>query len=208
MVDIPFLKRMWPTKRQSKAPVTPLSDDGIEQWEQFAGQGNSPRLLEQKATVIAELIRMSADLPFDLAESFQEETPSIKLNVEQKHRSRLEAVAFALRIVDELSSLCLSGDQRNILMTAIESILAETFCNDIFLPDQFDAFIQEKYEDYGSYKRWSDTDPGTGITLFWEYERRQAHIIGIGKSALYNTMLGALLAEQINRWGIRNLLSP
>lgn len=208
MVDIPFLKRLWPTKRQSTASDASHADQEVETWDQFAGRGNSRALLEQKAAVISELIRMSADIPFDLAQSFAEIVPNIQLNVEQKNRSRLEAVAFALRIVDELSSLHLESDQRDTLMTNIKKNLCEIFCNDIFFPDQFYAFVQEKYEDYGSYKRWSETDPGTGITLFWEYQRRQAHIIGIGKNALYNTMFGALLAEHINRWGIYDLLRP
>ena len=180
-----------------------ITDDQIEQWDHFRGRPNTEAVLREKAQIVAELVKISADIPFDIAREVEAATP---LRIEQRHRSRLEGIAFGLRIADELAKRNLPPEQVDFLLTKAEHRLSSEFCNDLLLPQQFANFLNEKYEDYGSYKRWSENDPGTGVTLFWEYARRQAHMIGVGKSAIYNTLMTTMLLRTIVRWGLDNLL--
>ena len=99
---------------------------------------------------------MTADAADDQIEEVEAATP---VKIEQRHRSRLEGIAFGLRIVDELAKRSLPPRQVDFILTAAEDRLAAEFCNDLLLPEQFAAFLNEK---------WTDTDPGTGVTLSWE----------------------------------------
>ncbi len=43
-------------------------------------------------------------------------------------------------------------------------------------------------------------------TLFWEYAKKVVDILGVGKDAVFNTLLTSLLMRSLVRWNVPELL--
>jgi hypothetical protein len=114
----------------------------IQTWEMFRGKANSAGVLDERADLITKLILQSADCGVTVAQMFRDQVPEITLNEEQFHRSRLESVGFALSVIDEMASRYSAPAIREELLDRIEENLSAQFADDLFLPDQFYAFIQ------------------------------------------------------------------
>lgn len=173
-------------------------------WKMFEGRSNTEDLLREKAAVVGTLITMS----FDAAEGLASEM-KFTFGVKEAVSAKAETSALWLHIVDRHYAFkLLSPNERDVFMSALEADIIEKLRSLGIDRPKFLDLLQARYAEYSGYKFAPENEQGNSKgTLLWEFDKKVAAILGVGKSAIFNEMLSVLLLRQLARWDLHTLIS-
>jgi hypothetical protein len=92
-------------------------------------------------------------------------------------------------------------------MEAVEAGVFESLQDKGVDPKNFFEILNKRYEEYSHYQEWLPKE-GTSAkgTLFWEFGKKVATILGVGKSAHFNALLTLSLLKSFKLWELHKLL--
>ena len=171
-------------------------------WTKYSGRPNTTELIREKAWVVAELIAMLLDAGESLAPSF-----SAEFGAREKILARAEASAYWLYVVDNFAFRFLSPSERDEFMSTLEESAIEKLGEMGMNRSEFVSLVQARYAEYSAYKKWvAEPDESSKGTLNWEFAKKVAAILGVGKNALFNTTLSIMMLRQLKRIDLPTLL--
>ena len=179
-----------------------MSTNSAPLWTMYSGRPNTAELLREKASVVAELIAMSLDSGETLAPTY-----STGFGERETLLAKAETSAYWLHIVDIYAFRLLSPSERDVLMSALEEGIVGRLREMGMDRSEFLNLIQTRYAEYPTYKKWvaKEGESAKG-TLNWEFAKKIAVILGVGKNALFNVQLSILLLRHLNRMELPTLL--
>lgn len=74
-------------------------------------------------------------------------------------------------------------------------------------PETFGECLDERLAEYAGYRKWLPAkDESAGGTLFWEFGKKIADIVGIEKDAVFNVLITNVLMQSLAEWRLAELL--
>jgi hypothetical protein len=179
--------------------------DAPSLWENFRGKPNTAALLMEKAHVVAALIAQDWDTGLTIASGMRDKNPQIRLGEVESRQARAETAALLLRLVDEIARAHLGRGDRDRFMDTLEADVAMALRDKGLEPSAFTKLLQERYTEYGNYRKWVSKEGAKG-TLLWEFAKKVASILGVGRNALFNRLLAWSILRSLERWELPVLL--
>lgn len=181
----------------------------IPPWAYFHGKSNTASVLCEKAKVVAHLIDTTWNDALVLSAPIRAECtgPRARLEEEQARRIMAENAALFLRIVDEVSFSALGAELSDKFIETLAEFVALELQGRGLKAENFAGVLKERLAEYAGYLKWV---PGRGEsakgTLLWEFAKKVADILCIGKSALFSLLLSNVLLESLTEWRLPELL--
>jgi hypothetical protein len=174
-------------------------------WTRYSGRPNTTELIREKAQVVAKLISMLLDTGESLAPKML--IPPPEFGAREKILAKAEIAAYCLYIVDNFAFKLLSPSERDELMSTLEEHTIENLGEMGMNRSEFVSLVQARYAEYSTYKKWvAKPDESSKGTLTWEFAKKVAAILGLGKHALFNVALSTLIGEHLKRIDLPTLL--
>jgi len=186
----------------------PSESDEIEVWPEYLGKPNSQPILREKANIVSRLIEIAIDVGM-IAKSLVEESGSASQHTpDLSLRAEAETAALLLLIIDEMASRSLLYRDKAYFMTQLGGFVGQLIEQRGLLEASVFAKLSEaRRVEYANYEKWIAEEGQTAKgTVLWEYAKKVALALGIGRNALFNMTLSILLAKQIRRWNVVELL--
>ena len=188
----------------------PTESDEIEVWPEYLGKPNSQPILREKANIVSRLIEIAIDVGM-IAKSFVEETGSASRPTPDligSLRAEAETAALLILIIDEMASRCLSYRDKAYFMAQLGAFVGQVIeQRGLLEAAAFEKLSESRRVEYATYKQWIAGEGQTAKgTVLWEYAKKVALTLGVGENALFKMTLSILLAKQIRRWNVVELL--
>jgi hypothetical protein len=181
-----------------------MTTDFLQPWPLYAGKPNTAELLREKAYAVAEVIANVLDSAEVLTRAF----PSAEFGERERLLAGAETAAYWLHIVDRYFAFpLLSPSDRDTFNSAlIENIAAKL--REIGIDrSEFLNLLQARYAEYTAYKEMVETKGESAKgTLNWEFAKKVAAILGVGKNALFNVYLSLMMMRHLERANLAALL--
>jgi len=154
-------------------------------WEQFKNKGNNSNILVEKAKAITPFVIGFAIE--DTKRLFEELEKDKERKIDNKFGEVLfEMVLFYLHFIDRTAFQYLKVEQRNTFIDALFIEIREQLSRiheSGIEATQFRSGFGEAYNarqiEYGKYKKmFAEKDEGTKDTLFWEFGKKIAGVLG------------------------------
>jgi hypothetical protein len=172
-------------------------------WNMYRGRPNNGELLQEKALIVAEIISIILESGEQLAAPW-----STKFGKAEALLARAEISAYWLHIVDKYFAFrLLSPSGRNTFMSTLEQNIAEKLRGIGLDRSAFLDLLQARYAEYAAFKEMvpKDGESAKG-TLNWEFAKKVAAVLGIGKSALFNMTLSIKMLRHLRNAELGTLL--
>jgi hypothetical protein len=191
--------------------VTATSDDeptDEDPWEYFRGIPNTKALLEEKAKLVADLIIASCNAGLVIAAEIKDTiNPDIRWAEEEARQAAAETAAFLLSLIDRPAFNFLGSKNRDVFMEAVEVGVFDSLQDKGVDPKNFFEILNKRYEEYSHYEEWLPKEgKGAKGTLFWEFGKKVATILCVGRSAHFNDLLTLSLLKSFRLWELHKLL--
>jgi hypothetical protein len=178
-------------------------------WAYFHGKDNTAPVLFEKAKVVASLIDSvwSDGLVLSAPIRTQDISSKGRLEDDQARRVIAENAALFLRIVDEIAFTAMGADLSDGFIDALMEFVAKDALGRGVDPETFARCLDERLAEYAGYRKWlpAKGESARG-TLFWEFGKRIADIIGIGRDAVFNLLLTHTIMNTLAMWQLHELL--
>jgi len=178
-------------------------------WAYFDGMHNSSTVLYEKARVVASLIDMEWSGVLILAgpARTQDKNSWNRLEEEQARSIISETAALLIRIVDEIAFSALGAESSDKFVEALIEFVARDLQGRGIEAVTFAELLKERLAEYAGYPKWVPKgDEGVKGTLFWEFGKKVADIMGIGKDPVFNLLLANMLMRSLADWHLPQLL--
>ena len=178
-------------------------------WAYFQGRDNTAPILFEKAKVVARLIDSvwSDGLVLSAPIKAQDTGSPGRLEEDQARRVIAENAALFLRIVDEIAFSAMGADLSDEFIDALIEFAAKDVQGRGVQPGTFAECLDERLAEYAGYRNWLPAkDESARGTLFWEFGKKIAEIIGIGRDAVFNLLLTNTILNTLATWQLRDLL--
>jgi hypothetical protein len=181
----------------------------IPLWAYFHGKSNTAPVLFEKAKVVTHLIDTvwSDGLILSAPIRAQDANSLGRFEEDQARRVIAENAALFLRIVDEIAFSALGADLAEEFSEALADFVRRDVQGRGVQPESFAQCLNERLAEYADYSKWVPTKGESAKgTLFWEFAKKVADIVGIGRSALFNLLLTSSILETLTMWRLSELL--
>jgi hypothetical protein len=178
-------------------------------WVYFCGKPNSQPVLYEKAKVLTSLIEMVWSTALILAAPLRdhEKGSCIRLEQEQARSIISETAALLIRVVDEVAFSALGPESSDEFMEAPVEFVGLDLQGRGVQRATFAQLLEERLTEYAGYRKWV---PGRGEntkgTLFWEFGKKVADIVGVGNDPVFNVLLTNVLMRSLAEWRTAELL--
>jgi hypothetical protein len=191
----------------SETPKNGVVPEQQELWANFSGRQNTASVLHEKANVVAYLIQTNLDCALRLAEPIANQNPRVILGEQQAIQVRTETAAFLLRPVLEIASGCLRCEEFDTFSRALAQSVTRVMEFEGVEPSGFNELLLERLREYDNYHKWlPEKEEGSAGTLFWEFGKKVATILGVGKNAAFQIILANLIMKSLKNWQLHQLL--
>lgn len=154
-------------------------------WKSFYGKGNSNEILKIKAELLATvMVDWARTGTLKLIEHLEKYADNKKVSGKFSEIF-LESVILYVHFADRIAFQFLKNEQRdffmNVLMNKIDNIFSESQQNELQkarLNSVVTDIYNERQNEYSDYKISTSKDERLGGTLFWEFSKKIANIIG------------------------------
>ncbi|MGO9123580.1 MAG: hypothetical protein ACLP6G_01695 [Terriglobales bacterium] len=191
-----------PDGDEAKPKLIPL-------WAYFYGKHNSAPVLYEKAKVITSLIDTVWTDELILATPIraQDRNSWVRLDEAQVRGIIAETAALFIRIVDEIAFSALSDESSIELTEALIEFVGRDLQGRGVQPAAFAELLKERLTEYAGYPKWvfGKGESAKG-TLFWEFGKKVASVLGIGKSTVFQMILANVLLRSLADWRLAELL--
>jgi hypothetical protein len=162
-----------------------------DHWESFRGKGNSNEGLAEKAKILAAVI-----VDWTRAGTLQLIEYLEKDAEDQKPKDKfveifLESVILYVHFADRIASQLLKTNQRDFFMNALINEVTNIFSESQPTEEQKELatsiigdLYNERQSEYGNYKMAAEENEGLGSTLFWEFGKKIANIVGFERDTI------------------------
>lgn len=182
-----------------------LDTSGV--WSYFHAKKNTESVLREKADLIARLVEKSWDSGLIFAAALRDQKPDISLEVAEAKCVWSETAALFVRVIYELASKALTEQELEVFIDAILVSLTNRLENKGIQSSDFNKLLDERLEEYRAYLKWfPEKDESYANTLFWEFGKKVATILNVGKNALFLTLLANLILKSLKDWQLIDLL--
>jgi hypothetical protein len=198
-----------------KASVEPVTEptnnempasDSIPLWSYFRGRGNSASVLFEKAKVVTSLVEMVWNSGLILVASADDQ---IRLTEDHARCVFSETGILFVRMLDEIAFGALGAELSEEFMDDFIESVARALESKGVQPERFAELLSERIVEYAGYAKWlPEKGEGSRGTLFWEFGKKIADIVGVGKSAVFNILLTNVLMQSLSEWQLAELLRP
>lgn len=197
--------------RRERGEADSLGDGDDElAWDPFAGVENTKDVLKLKAEITFELLRMSLDLGELVALAMLEtgHLPKTAITAQNRLLATVETAAFILRLILEMAANVLRcEDKLFVFMTELEGLVKRHLTAIGYGAEGFAELLKRRYPEYLRYRKWvAGADESVAGTLFWEFGKRLADVLGIGRHPYFQFSFAELMLGQIRGWGFAALL--
>jgi hypothetical protein len=112
-----------------------------------------------------------------------------------------------IRVVDEVAFRELGAELSDEFMEALVDFVRRDLKGKGIQPAAFAELLKERLSEYAGYPKWvfGKGESAKG-TLFWEFGKKVAVVLGIGNSALFQVILTNVLMESLSDWRLPELL--
>lgn len=156
---------------------------------------------------MARLVETAWDCGLVLATTLKEQNPEIRLGDAERQQVRTETATLLVFVVLEIASTVLDFEGLRAFRELLLELVTVLLKSKGEEPSALCDLLQERLVEYAAYPKWVPTnDDSAKDTLFWEFGKKVAAILGVGKNALYQVLLTNLLLESIASWQLRELL--
>jgi len=187
-----------PERDEAEPKLIPL-------WAYFSGKSNSAPVLYEKAKVVTYLIDMSWRDALILAGPIR--SSCVRWEEEQARSIISETAALLIRIVDEIAFSAMGAEWSDEFMEALIEFVGQDLQGRGIQPATFAELLNERLTEYAGYPKWvAGKGEAAKGTLFWEFGKKVAAVLGIGKSALFQVILTNGLIESLAEWRLPELL--
>jgi len=156
-----------------------------ELWKKFQGRGNSEKILQEKAEILALVLVDWCDTSvIKLIEHFEKD-PENKNIKEKSTELSIESIILYMHFIDRLALKSLKNEKRDFFMNILVNRIIDIFSKN--QPNQeekrgFSSVIENIYEErqieYSGYNLTPVENEGLKNTLFWEFEKKITKILG------------------------------
>ncbi len=186
-----------------------VKSDAVRLWACFRGEKNTTPVLCEKAKVLTSLIDSVRNdaLILSLPMRNRDETSPKRLEEEHARRVILENAALFIRIADEIALSALGCELSNeFIDTLIEFVMSDLQGRGLD-PTTSAETLKARFGEYAGYAKWVPVKGESARgTLFWEFAKKVAHVLEVGKSAVFNTFLTNVLLRSLTKWQLPELL--
>jgi hypothetical protein len=173
-------------------------------WTSFGGRGNSSLILYEKARVVTSLVEMIWDSGLVLAVA---KDSQIRLGEDEARSVFSETAILFIRLLDEIAFGALGAELSDEFMDSFAECVGRALEEKGVPPDRFVELLRDRMAEYSGYTKWiPEKGGGSRGTLFWEFGKRIADIVGIGRSAIFNVLLTNVLMGSLVDWRLAELL--
>lgn len=159
--------------------------NGENLWQRFQGKSNTEDILTEKAKMLAATIMDFSHMGVsNLIEYFVKDKKT-NLSKDQIEEVLFESVIFYLHFVDRTAFQSMKMEQRNFFMNIFVNDVINIFLEDQpnkdkrpELNDTIHDVYNERQVEYGNYKKLVPEDGKFGGTLFWEFSKKIANVLG------------------------------
>ena len=185
--------------------MTSEDRDQPEMWEAFRGQPNTDKLFRQKADVVSRLIEMALDTGLFVAEELKKTTSTIN-TTDSATAVMAETAGVLLHVADRIALSTLPARERDVFIDSLEQAVGEKLQVHGYSCDAFTKLLPPRYAEYAHYQDLTLDIDHPKRAVFWEFTKKIAFEMGVGKSGVFNVMVSNLLVKQLHRWNLTGLL--
>lgn len=176
-------------------------------WTQFQGKANTPAVLEEKAKAFAGLLVAELDTPCQLAATMKTVNPQIGWDDETERHAEAEASALLLSLVRQNVAQALPSPSYDTFMAALETEITQALTSKGMAPDAWHTLLAMRYAEYPPMKWMPDSEKDSlKGTRLWEFAKKEAELLKVGQSFMYNTLLTNRILEAVLTWNLMTLL--
>ncbi len=167
-------------------------NEGGKLWSRFKGMANTDEILIEKAKTFAPFL--FDEISGDTKSLFEALKKDEERKIDEKKIGEVffEMLLFNLHYVDRSAFSHLGAEKRNVFMDTmlIEFVQAMSITHDRGIEEaQFCSSFVEAYEERGKeYEKYKKSFPekneGTKDTLFWEFGKKIARVLGLENDAI------------------------
>lgn len=164
-----------------------MENDTQEQglWQRFKGKGNTEDVLNEKAKMLAAAVMDFSHMGVSRLIEYFTKDKKANLSKDQIEEVLFESIIFYLHFVDRTAFQSLKVEQRNFFMNIFVNDVINIFLEDkqdkeqkLQLNDIIHDTYNERQIEYGNYKKLVPEDSKFGGTLFWEFSKKIANVLG------------------------------
>ena len=112
-----------------------------------------------------------------------------------------------IRVLDEIAFGALGAELSEEFMDAFVESIGRALESRGVQPERFAEVLSDRIAEYSGYAKWvPEKGESSRGTLFWEFTKRVADVMGIGKSAFFNLLLTNVLMQSLAEWRLAELL--
>lgn len=192
------------------------SQEPPDLWKHFRGMDNSDAVLEKKATLLGiMMVDWSREAVKQLIEKFLKNSHVKKDFKDKTGDLIIEAILLYVHFADRIAFAVLEPKKRDIfidkLMDTVIAVLLDSE-RDENKKSVFKMVITDTYNkrqtEYSKYKIEVPEGQGLGGTLFWEFTKKVAEILGCKDDVLVMTYAQVGIVGRIKFFQIPQLLKP